>query len=158
MYEFKKDNNNDHPAPTLADLGTDMMSIIVRLFGFALLLAGIWIAIFVMLEAMELYENPKKIETLAAYIEQGSNVDKSLVSLRDSVTEEAANDEIRTQIPQGTIRVSYFFAWVIAILMLMLIARISLTAIKTGGELVLYDVHIKRFARQLARESMKAPE
>jgi disulfide bond formation protein DsbB len=158
MYEFKNDNNNDHPAPTLADLGTDMMSIIVRLFGFALLLAGLWIAIFVMLEAMELYENPKKIETLAAYIEQGSNVDKSLVSLRDSVTEEAASDEIRTQIPQGTIRVSYFFAWVIAILMLMLIARISLTAIKTGGELVLYDVHIKRFARQLARESMKAPE
>lgn len=158
MYEFRKDNNNDDDhAPTLADVGTDIMSIIVRVFGFALLLAGLWIAIHVMLEALELYENPKKIERLAAFIEQGSNIDKSLTSLRDSVNDDSV-EEVRSQVPQGTIRVSYFFAWIIAILMLMLIARISLAAIKTGGELVLYDVHIKRFARQLARESVRGPE
>ena len=144
-------------SPGLADIGSDIMSVIVRVLGFALLLAGLWIAVHVMLEAVELYENPKKIERLAAFIEQGSNIDKSLVSLRDSV-DEAASEEIKSQVPKGNIRVSYFFAWIIAILLLMLIARISLTAIRTGGELVLYDVQIKRFARQLARESMRRPE
>lgn len=157
MYEFKKNNHEDDMGPNLADVGSDLMSIIVRVLGFALLLAGLWIAVHVMLEAVELYENPKKIERLAGFIEQGSNIDKSLVSLRNSVEEEAS-EEIRTQIPQGNIRVSYFFAWIIAILMLMLIARISLTAIRTGGELVLYDVQIKRFARHLVRESMRAPK
>lgn len=157
MYEFKKDRPEVDMTPNLADIGGDLMSIIVRILGFALLLAGLWIAVHVMLEAVELYENPKKIERLAVYIEQGSNIDKSLVSLRDSV-DEGASEEIKAQVPQGTIRISYFFAWIVAILMLMLIARISLTAIRTGGELVLYDVQIKRFARQLARESIKAPE
>ncbi|MEE9575557.1 MAG: hypothetical protein V3W03_05590 [Gammaproteobacteria bacterium] len=50
---------------------------------------------------------------------------------------------------------SYFFAWVIALLLLLLIARISLTAIKTGGELVLFDMQIKQFARMVAKESHK---
>ncbi|MCG8325087.1 MAG: hypothetical protein MI673_06180 [Thiotrichales bacterium] len=157
MYEFKKDRHPDDLAPNLADIGSDLMSIIVRVLGFALLLAGLWIAVHVMLEAVSLYENPKKIERLADFIEQGSNIDKSLVSLRDSA-DENTSEEIKAQIPQGNIRVSYFFAWIIAILMLMLIARISLTAIRTGGELVLYDVQIKRFARQLARESTRRPE
>jgi len=40
--------------------------------------------------------------------------------------------------------------------LLMLIARISLTAIKTGGELVLFDMQIKQFARMLAKESNKS--
>ncbi len=158
MYEFKKTTRDDVMTPTLADAGSALMSMIVRLLGFALLLAGLWIAMHVMLEATELYENPKKIERLAAFIEQGSNIDKSLVSLRDSVSEDEAGPTSSTPVAQATIRVSYFFAWIIAILMLMLIARISLTAIRTGGELVLYDVQIKRFARQLARESVRPPE
>lgn len=157
MYEFKKGSSGEDLSPGLAELGSDLMSIIVRVLGFALLLAGLWIAVHIMLEAVQLYENPKKIERLAVYIEQGSNIDKSLVSLRDSVDEEAGT-EIKSQVPQGTIRVSYFFAWIVAILMMMLIARISLTAIRTGGELVLYDVQIKRFARQLARESARRAE
>ncbi len=157
MYQFKKDSQDADTSPGLAEIGGDILTLIVRILGFALLLAGLWIAAMVMLEAVELYENPNKIERLADFIERGSNIDKSLVSLRDSV-EESASEETRTQVPQGNIRVSYFFAWIVAILMLMLIARISLTAVRTGGELVLYDVQIKRFARQLARESVRAPE
>ena len=41
----------------------------------------------------------------------------------------------------------------VAILLLMLIGRLSIAAVKAGGELVLYDLHIKRFVRELLREA-----
>ena len=142
------------------------MAIIVRVIGLFLLLAGLWVAIQVMLEALELYQKPQKIERFAIAIEQGSNIDKSLVSLRQSVIQESADEDADTITPSepqakayqspGNVRVSYFLAWVIVILLLLLIARISLTAIKTGGELVLYDMQIKQFAKMLVRESSKA--
>ena len=142
------------------------MAIIVRVIGLFLLLAGLWVAIQVMLEALELYQKPQKIERFAIAIEQGSNIDKSLVSLRDSISqgsEDKDGNAITSPAPQsksyqspGNVRVSYFLAWVIVILLLLLIARISLTAIKTGGELVLYDMQIKQFAKMLVRESSKA--
>ena len=142
------------------------MAIIVRVIGLFLLLAGLWVAIQVMLEALELYQKPQKIERFAIAIEQGSNIDKSLVSLRDSISQGSEDEDgnaITSPAPQsksyqspGNVRVSYFLAWVIVILLLLLIARISLTAIKTGGELVLYDMQIKQFAKMLVRESSKA--
>ncbi len=157
MYEFKKD---DEANVTLNEAGLNVMSLVVRLFGFFLLMAGLWVAVVVMLHALELYEKPTKIEELAVYIERGSNIDSSLSSARggkDKDAEDATLDN-STQQANTDIRVSYFFAWMIAILLLMLIGRISLTAVKTGGELVLYDVQIKRFARELVKESIKAPE
>jgi len=147
------------------DIGKGIMAIIVRVIGLFLLLAGLWVAIQVMLEALELYQKPQKIERFAIAIEQGSNIDKSLVSLRQSVIQESGNEDtgtITSSEPQsksyqspGNVRVSYFMAWVIVILLLLLIARISLTAIKTGGELVLYDMQIKQFAKMLVKESSK---
>jgi hypothetical protein len=147
------------------DIGKGAMAIIVRVIGLFLLLAGLWVAIQVMLEALELYQKPQKIERFAVAIEQGSNIDKSLVSLRASVIQDTANEDeaaITSSEPQSksyqsssNVRVSYFLAWVIVILLLLLIARISLTAIKTGGELVLFDMQIKQFAKMLVKESSK---
>ena len=145
------------------DIGKGIMAIIVRIIGLFLLLAGLWVAIQVMLEALELYQHPQKIERFANAIEQGSNIDKSLVSLRESVIQGSDDEETVPVTPSesqsksyktaSNIRVSYFMAWVIVILLLLLIARISLTAIKTGGELVLYDMQIKQFAKMLVKES-----
>jgi len=42
------------------------------------------------------------------------------------------------------------------LMLLMLIGSISLRAIKTGGELVLYDMQIKQFAKMLVKESSKS--
>lgn len=153
MYEFKKDDEGNIP---LSDIGTDVISLIVRLFGFSLLLAGLWVAISVMLHALELYDDPQKIEQLAVYIERGSNIDSSLVAVREEAGAKTGNGVKQTA--SNNIRVSYFFAWMIALLLLLLVGRISLTAVKTGGELVLYDVQIKRFARELAKESFKGPK
>jgi hypothetical protein len=53
-------------------------------------------------------------------------------------------------------RLSYFVAWVISLLLLMLIGRLAIAAIKTGGELVLYDRHVQQLAREIVRESRRA--
>ena len=149
MYDFKDDPEEER---TITSLGLTVISAAVRFFGFILMLFGLWIAITVMFEALELYENPKKIEQIAAYIEQGSNIDASLKNVK---TSKDKNGKTASQPINSDIRVSYFFAWFVAILLLLLIARIALGAIKTGGELVLYDVQIKRFAKELAKESFR---
>jgi len=150
---------------TLDDAGRNIMSFLVRILGFFLLLIGLWVALQVLLTAQDLYENPEQIERFAVAIEKGSNIDKTLAPIRDSlIVESNAEDAVQNYTENenrpsstgtGNIRVSYFFAWVIALLLLLLIARISLTAIKTGGELVLFDMQIKQFARMLAKESHK---
>ena len=150
---------------TLDDAGRNIMGFFVRLLGFVLLLAGLWVALQVLLTAKDLYEHPENIERFAVAIEKGSNIDKTLAPIRDSlmVDSDSGNgvkqyndtEQRSATAGAGDIRVSYFFAWVIALLLLLLIARISLTAIKTGGELVLFDMQIKQLARMLAKESNK---
>ncbi|MGH6636283.1 MAG: hypothetical protein ACRED0_09190, partial [Gammaproteobacteria bacterium] len=44
-------------------------------------------------------------------------------------------------------KLSYFAAWGIVIMLLLLIGRLAMIAIKTGGELALYDRHVKHLAR-----------
>ena len=152
------------------DMGKGILGIVVRLIGMCLLLGGLYIAFQVMLEAMELYHQPEKIQRFATAIEKGSNIDSSLSSFRENITAapEENNDELATvgeykekpaspvKASDNNIRVSYFLAWVIVLMLLMLIASISLRAIKTGGELVLYDMQIKQFAKMLVKESSKA--
>jgi hypothetical protein len=155
------DNNID-------DVGKGIMSIFVRFIGLFLLIAGVYVALYVMLKAMDLYQNPKSIEYFALAIEKGSNIDKSLSSIRDAVIVEPVEGEEtsganRQETRRGSsdaadshVRISYFFAWIIMLMLLMLIGSISLRAIKTGGELVLYDMQIKQFARMLVKESSKS--
>lgn len=147
---------------SLHDLGKSLLGITVRLIGLFLLLAGLWVAIQVMLEALDLYENPDEIDRFALAIERGSNIDKSLHSMRESfIQDEETGDSNINSASENTsrtsndIRISYFFAWVIVLLLLLLIARIALAAIKTGGELVLYDLQVNHFARALIKEASK---
>ena len=145
------------------DTSKGIMATVVRIIGMVLLLAGLWVAFEVLFEAWDLYEQPQKIERFADAIEKGSNIDKSLVSLRESVisgSQQGAQEgdgsiTIETRAQGSNVRVSYFIAWVIVILLLLLIARIALGAVKTGGELVLFDMQIKQFAKMLVRESSK---
>ena len=150
----------------IAETSRELISIVVRTIGLFLLFAGLWVAIQVLTEALDLYRNPGNIERMAVAIEQGSNIDRSLVPLKDSLAaEENADASYPTQnraetapspvTPTEAFRLSYFIAWVIAILLLLLIARIALATMKTGGELALYDVHVKRFARALISESAR---
>jgi len=163
MYKFDNDNEGEAEAETaqpamssLNEASKDVMSIIVRFCGLILMFIGMWVAIQVFSEALALYKDPANIERVATAIEAGSNIDKSIAPIRDSLlgeTEEVG--EAKKQGESNSIRISYFIAWVIDLLLLLLLARISLAAIKTGGELALYDAQIKRFARQIVKASNK---
>lgn len=126
--EDREDNSRLIPVANLAD---DWMQIFVRLVGIVLLLFGLWAGVKIMLEGFTLYQDPIKIEAFAQAIERGSNIDKALAPETD-------NEYVK-----GDFRLSYFFAWVIVLTLLMLVSMIAFTAIRTGGELALYDTKNK---------------
>ncbi len=163
MYKF--DNNNEQETesskPTtmsLNETSQDVLSIVVRMCGLLLLFIGLWIAIQIFSEALALYKDPANIERMATAIETGSNIDKSLIPIRDSLLgedEAGADSKSRPEIQADGFRISYFIAWVVDLLLLLLLARIAIMAIKTGGELALYDAQVKRLAREIVKARKK---
>ena len=162
MYKFDQNNEQEETDSTetsgmsLNEASQDVLNIVVRLCGLILLFIGLWIAIQVFNEALSLYREPANIERVAAAIEAGSNIDKSIAPIRDSILEdETDSTQTAAVATTGGFRISYFIAWIVQLLLLLLLARISVMAVKTGGELALYDAQIKRFARQLAKANKK---
>ncbi len=162
MYKFENDNNEGEtetvqtPMQSINEASKDVLSIVVRMCGLILMFIGLYIAIQVFNEALSLYKDPANIERVAIAIETGSNIDKSIAPLRDSLLgDDEESSETKATDSSNGIRISYFIAWVVDLLLLLLLARISLMAIKTGGELALYDAQIKKFARQIVKESKK---
>lgn len=166
-YQFEPESE----AEGILSRGTQIAHTVVRACGFVLLSVGLWIALAVIAEAWSLYQKPQKVERFALAIEQGSHLDRALANTtsgRALASEEDAPAELgaRARVspatgaadnPEGaSFRLSYFVAWILIILLLMLIGRLAIAAVKTGGELVLYDLHVKRFVRELLRE-VKAP-
>lgn len=114
-----------------------VLDVLTRLTGVVLLGAGLWVALGVIAEAWMLYEDPDRIARLAEAVARGSGVDALLAGPAAEVAGQAATP----------LRLSYFLAWTIALLLLTLIGRLALAAVKTGGELVLYDLDLRRLAR-----------
>jgi hypothetical protein len=133
--------------------GTEIAHTVVRGCGFVLLAVGLWIALAVIAEAWSLYQEPQKVERFAVAIEQGSHLDHALSSAssgrvagadneRAAAAELGASDDATgaSANPESAgFRMSYFVAWIVIILLLMLIGRLAIAAVKTGGELVLYE-------------------
>ena len=89
------------------------------------------------------------MEAFAATVEQGSNIDKTLAPRRtgddlDSLTLGESDSE-----QESSIRLSYYFAWFIVFGLLLLISKIAIGVITTGGKLVLYDLEVNHLARAL---------
>ncbi|MCZ6666500.1 MAG: hypothetical protein O7B81_14445 [Gammaproteobacteria bacterium] len=143
----------------LVDQGTRILNLVVRGFGLVLLLVGMIVALMVITSAWSLYDDPEKIESFARAIEHGSNLDLSLSSAKTTGRRQLDSSSVdggpileETVAPRPEFRFSYFIAWLIAILLLMMIGRLSITAVRTGGELALYDVQVKKLARALLEE------
>jgi hypothetical protein len=164
-YQFEPESDG----PGILARGTQIAHAVVRGCGFVLLAVGLWIALAVIAEAWSLYQEPQRIERFAVAIEQGSHLDRALAATssgRATTGEEGLPPaDLLEQVPTAkasaapestSFRLSYFVAWIVIILLLMLIGRLAIAAVKTGGELVLYDLQIKRFVRELLRE-IKAP-
>lgn len=151
------------------DNTTQLMQLVVRAVGFILMFVGLWIGLKVINEAWSLYQQPHNIERIARAIEQGSNLDRALSSSGSPAAREtpdpndpaSARGAVGTQVREVNdalgFRLSYFVAWIIAILLLMLVGRLAIAAIKTGGELALYDLQIKRFAKSLVQQASGGP-
>ena len=107
----------------------DIFLLVTKSAGLVLLFSGLLIGFIVILEAFSLYNDPVQIERFAEIIELGSNIDK-VIPQPDQRTD--------------SFRLSYFAAWSITLLLLMLISMIAFTAVRTGGELVLYELKIKQ--------------
>lgn len=162
------------------DGSRDVFAFIVRAIGLVLLLFGLWLTLEVLNEAWQLYHEPGRIERFAKAIEEGSNIDRSIAPLQiedpgqsDTNTDSTGNttagefntydqqdsaaksDNDTPAEPQYRLSLSYYIAWVIALLLLLLLARIALGVVRTGGELVLYETQMKRFARELVRETVR---
>jgi uncharacterized protein (DUF697 family) len=48
--------------------------------------------------------------------------------------------------------VTYFLAWGIVVILLMVIGSLATAVIRTGSQLALYALQVKRFANQLLKE------
>ncbi|MGE3771821.1 MAG: hypothetical protein AB7I32_02785 [Gammaproteobacteria bacterium] len=155
-YQF----DDDTAAPDWSERGTQLSQLVVRGFGFVLMLVGLWISLAVIAEAWSLYRNPANIERLARAIEQGSHLDRALSRVgtpeRNTLDDTApATGSSDSEADVLGFRMTYFVAWIIAILLLMLVGRLALGAVKTGGDLVLHDTQIKKLARELVREAAR---
>lgn len=140
-FNFQEDREEESSKMSIPNLPDDWMQTFVRLVGIVLLLFGLWTGIKVMLEGFTLYQNPIKIEAFAQAIENGSNIDKGLAP------------ETGNEYAQDDFRLSYFAAWFIVLSLLMFVSMIAFTAIKTGGELALYDTKIKQPKKRLPEVS-----
>jgi len=165
MNDFHIDDNHQTPA-TLAENSGHLLGIIVRLLGALLLIIGLLVALKVISEAWSLYRYPQRIEPLVVAIEKGSGLDK-VMAPRENLSRPARADDSITTSPDENMepspeaaratpavnvddfRLAYFPAWFIAILMLLLIGRLAIAAIHTGGQLALYDGQIRRLIRAL---------
>ncbi len=159
--EIRSERKNTMNQETTSSAATDFMSFFVRLMGVFMLIAGLWLGVKLIVEVWALYKAPQSIERLADSIEKGSHLDKALGSFsskrpRQAKEKEGLIDEpivaAGSKVNDESLRITYFIAWIIAIFLLMLIGRLAMLAIKTGGELALYDLQVKRFARLLMEE------
>lgn len=153
MYEF--DDDKEEHVPLKLSI-RNWPELLVKGIGVILLLTGLWSSIHVLLEALQLYRDPVKVERLADAIERGSHLDRNLATSGFSESAEStnagsANVLSATQSTQ-TIRLTYFIAWIVALLILLLVSMISFAFLRTGGELVLQDKQAKRYLSSLLKD------
>ncbi len=143
-YEF----NEQAEIATAPPAGRNWPETFVRSIGMLLLLIGLWAGIHVILESLSLYRDPVRIEQLAQAIERGSHIDQSL-----SADTNAANSAQSGQ-PESGIQLSYFVAWLVALMLLLLISMMAFSCIRAGSDLVLQDKNLKRYLARTGNNSL----
>ncbi len=167
-FEFSQDDTPDD----WVERSSRLLGLVVRGIGLVLLVVGFVVALVVMSNAWSLYDDPTRIEVFARAVERGSNLDLTLSSaasvgrgqLEDTTAMDADPLAATATAPapdaasRPAFRFSYFVAWAIAVVLLLLIGRLAIAAVRTGGELALYDVKVGKLARALLRERARHSE
>lgn len=149
-YQFDSDST-ETAAVNTESYAQSALNWLVRLAGLGLLAVGLWAAIGVINEAWSLYQSPKdsRVDAIAVAIDDATHIDTVVAPAARTDANGEADKPKKTTEP---LRLSYFIAWPIVLLLLLLVGRLSMAAIKTGGELALFDVQFRRFARDLVNE------
>lgn len=155
-FEFKQ----DPPPLEGVELAERRLGLVVRYFGLTLMGVGLLVSLTVIVSAWSLYRSPTHIESFAQAVEQGSHLDLTLsratqqgqqqLDTGDRAGVSPAPRSADTSTPPTSFRFSYFMAWLLAILLLMLIGNLGIAAVRTGGQLALYDVELKKRARAVS--------
>jgi len=142
-----------------------LTELFVRVVGVVLVVVGVWVGIKVVFEAWNLYVEPARVERFAQAVENGSHIDRVLSPGKAAAPAPAGESTGLSgvqksqdspaspprQQPESSVRLSYFIAWVVVLMLLLIIARLAVSMIRTGGELVLYDLQVRRLVRGLNR-------
>lgn len=161
MGYYDRDNPNqpiyvENRRMDLSGAVTTVSQLFVRTAGIIALLVGLWSGVKLVSEAWVLYDEPSRIERFALAIEKGSNIDGFL---NPTDSQASGNGDASTggdsAAATSDFRLSYFAAWAIVLCLLLVVGRIAVWAIKTGGELALYDTDLKRFTRNLVQQAVR---
>lgn len=131
------------------------LAILVRLLGLVFLVIGIGAAVMILREAWGLYQQPAQIERFALAIERGSNLDKIFalpVQERAAAGEEATPAAADATGAPQSFRLSYFAAWFLVLLLMLVGSIVAISAVSAGGRLVLYDTDVRQLSRAVIRE------
>jgi disulfide bond formation protein DsbB len=123
----------------LALLASRLTNGVVRVAGLVLVVVGLWAGVKVVVEAWGLYQDPSAVERLARVIDRASHID-SLVGPRAAEAappQTGARPLAGTASPEETFRPSYFLAWALAILLLLLVGKLASWTVRAGGALAL---------------------
>ena len=163
-FEFKP----DPPNLDWLERSDRVLNLLVRGCGLVLMVVGLVVSLTVIVSAWSLYRSPTHIEYFALAVEQGSHLDLTLsratqrgqqqidTSDRAGLSPAPRAPDTPAMVVQPGFRFSYFMAWLIAILLLLLVGRLAIAAVRTGGELALYEVQVKKLARTLSNEATRA--
>ena len=133
------------------DWGGFALAAVVRVVGLVVLFVGLWVGVKVIMEAWALYEQPQRIVRFADDIQKHSNLDGIIGSLGATDSAESASGS-SAKVPGNGLRLSYFAAWFVALLLIFVIGSLAMSAITTGGQLALYDLQLKRYSRSVIKE------
>ena len=138
-YDYESDSDMDAQTGHTAGLTGKMQRVLnlgVRILGVSLLLVGLGIGVSVVLEAWALYKSPERIERFADAIEKGSNIDGALHSVAQA--DAAGGPGAPAARPEGaSFRFSYFAAWAVALVLMLVVGTLAMSAVATGAKLAL---------------------
>ena len=162
----------NYNAPTNQQFGNPPSAgTVIRFIGVGIVLFGLVLGLQVIQVAWDLFDDQKIVVTLSEKINEQSNLDKVLPSIIEfknfqrELTKNAHSAVLGETNPKfqdteiqkesavkeeaQNFRASYFAAWIITLMLLALIAKISIWAMTAGGKMALYGVEQHRELKKL---------
>ena len=123
-----------------------------RLCGLLLLLTGMAAALFTVQEAWNLYESPERVNRFARQVETDTGLDRQVSQVMFGLTDKqsdagepaAIDGNAAAAQDRPDIRLTYFISWILIILVLSLLVRVSLAMAHTGSKILLHDLRKER--------------